>query len=127
MGMHFYVGENAGRLPPDLAEIGVLLGDDESIPVDLFVRPRTDGSQPAMDRLVALAAQKRWVNENAHYVYAGAGLKLTEIRDASRTPIIWENPSLTQDGINIAFADGHVQWVEFPGAFEILERAPNRN
>ncbi len=126
VGFVLYANEHDNRLPEDLegfytwqATTGV------GLMPSTFISPRTGTRLPdAMP--MAVEAQARWIAENGDVVYGGAGRKLTDIGPASQTPVAWTNPDWVNEGISIVFADGHVEWIAFPQAFDIIAKAPDQ-
>ncbi len=116
-GMFMYANDNKGTLPPTLGDV---FAGGYSGSIEIFLSPRI-GTQPPEVMAQAIDGQRDWINENTDYVYIGNGRKLTSIRNHSEMPIAWENPERVEEGINILFADGHVEFVEFPRAYELIE------
>jgi prepilin-type processing-associated H-X9-DG protein len=52
--------------------------------------------------------QARWVNENASYTYVGAGMNNTA--GAEEVVLHEKDDNHDQDGMNLLFGDGHVEW-----------------
>jgi prepilin-type processing-associated H-X9-DG protein len=60
------------------------------------------------------------VNANANYVYMGAGLNNTTPADR---PIVYEKQDdHDQDGMNILYGDGHVEWQAMPTALQEIQK-----
>ena len=70
----------------------------------------------------AMQKQAKWVNENAHYVYLGAGMKWNNAR--ADTVVLHEKPGAHHNqGMNILYGDGHVEWHTLPSAMQEIERS----
>ena len=92
VGAMLYANDNEMRLPPDLAALGEYGIEGE------MLASRRDGMP---------------------FVYVGGGETLTTV-DVD-TPIAYENPDFAEDGIAVLFADGHVEFVEFPAAYDLID------
>ena len=58
---------------------------------------------------------------NYNYVYLGNGRKLSQIRSAMSEPLLYELPTNHSDpGINVAYADGHVEMLSAQAAQILL-------
>jgi prepilin-type processing-associated H-X9-DG protein len=106
---------NGGKFPPTLAELVVKGGASP----DAFVSPRRDGTAPPHLLNADPAVRGRWVEENSHYAYVGAGLTSAAGPDVVLAYEKWEG---LDDGINVLFADGHVEWLPTSVAQERIER-----
>lgn len=115
MAMVLYANENRGKLPPDL---GTLV-KTEDIGPDVFVNPRAsnDATPPRNGDTDAGAA---FVNEHSDYIYVGSGLTNTA---GAETVIAYENPEGLDDGINLLFGDGHVEFYMMPAAMQLIEQS----
>ena len=98
MGAFMYATANLGFLPPDMDTLTT-----SGIPATLFVCPACAG-----DPTKPVASTGAFGNYN--YVYLGNGRKLSQIRSPSSEPLLYELPTNHSDpGINVAYADGHVE------------------
>jgi prepilin-type processing-associated H-X9-DG protein len=105
LGCIMYANEHNGAFPPDLGS----LVKTQDLAVDTFVSPQGQGQVPADLRGQKAEDQAAWVNQNADYVYLGAGKNLTIGAD---TAIAYEKSGTGKDGTtNVVFADGHVEAV----------------
>ncbi len=112
-----YANEHGDKYPDDFEDI--LRTQD--ITIDIFVSPRTATSLPAVPPGADRATiQGDWVNEHSDYIYLGRGLKSTS---PANKIIAYENPVQLADGINILFADGHVEFVGFFAIDEVFKAA----
>jgi prepilin-type processing-associated H-X9-DG protein len=107
-----YANENKGKFPDDAGT--VLLGGD--ITAEVFVSPRTGTAVP---RGLEGDALKNWANEQSDYVWLGKG-KTTNA--TSEEVLAYEKPERVTDGINVLYADGHVDWVSMPQAMQMIEK-----
>ena len=109
MAAFIYANDNRGAFPPDLA------GTMTDLSLEVYVSPRTGTSLPQGlegDEL------KTWINESSDYVYLGAG---KTSREPATVVIAYERQDGLTDGINILYADGHVEFVEMGRAQQIIE------
>jgi prepilin-type processing-associated H-X9-DG protein len=114
LGCIMYANNHNGRFPPDLET----LVQQEDLTAAVFSNPRAPHGPPPppADR----KEMARWVKDNSDYTYVGAGKKIDAGAD---TIIAYEKPDQATDGINIVFADGHVEWVEMPRARTMIQNA----
>ncbi|MBC7782598.1 MAG: hypothetical protein H7144_02070 [Burkholderiales bacterium] len=113
-----FANDNPGnKLPDDFEDI--LRTQDVS--ADIFVNPRTGNAVPPLPPgQTAAQALGEWVNTQSDYVYVGRGL--TDNAPADRI-IAYEKPAGLEQGINILYADGHVDFVTFPGVAAEFQRS----
>jgi prepilin-type processing-associated H-X9-DG protein len=111
-----HANEQKGRLPERLDEVLKL-----DVAPQVFVNPRSSTSLPTGLQGAALA---RWVNESSDYVYLGAGLNH---RTATpETVIAHEKPDGLEDGLNLLYGDGHVEFQNMDAAIEQIQKAQAR-
>jgi prepilin-type processing-associated H-X9-DG protein len=107
LGMAIYVYASAtksGRLPDD---IGTVVADTAMVP-SICLCPSVEREQKPDSGLTG-AALAAWVNANTDYVYLGWGRRVS---DDLETVILYELPRDHRgDGANVAFLDGHVEWI----------------
>lgn len=116
VGILLYSNENKNQYPPSLAE----LVKTQDLPFPIFDNPRggNDLSQPPQDVFNDADRLAQFVVENSDYIYVGAGL--TNSANAE-TIVAYENPDFVDDGINILFADGHVEFLAMDDALQMIE------
>jgi prepilin-type processing-associated H-X9-DG protein len=112
LGAMIYANDNKGRFPDDLGTLHAS-GD---LTLEVFVNPRTNTTLPPG---LKGDAAKRWLNEEADYVYVGKGKKHTAGPDEV---LAYERPGTVDEGINILFADGHVEFMLLPQATQVIEK-----
>jgi prepilin-type processing-associated H-X9-DG protein len=88
-----YANENAGKFPPNMQ----VLIDAGDVTPRQFVNPRA-GSPDAKD----------------HYIYIPGHTESSP----SDLVVIYENPAYVDEGLNIGFADGHVEFVRGEASLE---------
>ncbi|MDB5294299.1 MAG: hypothetical protein JWO31_282 [Phycisphaerales bacterium] len=104
-----YANENKGRFP---ATMGELFRKSE-LTAEVAVNPRVNtGPAPRFADPVQAA---KWVEANGGYVWIGGGLKTTEGPD---TIIGYEKEDGLTEGLNLLFADCHVEWYAMDAARE---------
>jgi prepilin-type processing-associated H-X9-DG protein len=114
--MLLHSNENRGKYPDTLGE---LLKQD--ITLEVFVCPSHENQVPPQLNGANLDAKMAWVNENADYVYLGAG-KTT--RSPADQVVIYERfENHDSDGINMLYADGHVEFHVMRNVLRELERS----
>jgi prepilin-type processing-associated H-X9-DG protein len=114
--MLLYSNEHRGKYPDDL---GILI-KTEDISIDVFTCPSSGTSIPPNIRNGSMAQKMAWVNEQSDYVYLGKGKTNTT---SPETVTVYEK--LTDhgnDGINMLFGDGHVEFQMLKGAKDLLQK-----
>jgi prepilin-type processing-associated H-X9-DG protein len=92
-----YCNDNQGQYPPDL----VALVKNEDITTGIFVCPSSnDTPATSPDSLLS----------GGHCSYIYLGQRLTTSADPT-TVVLYEDPGDHGDGVNMLFADGHVEFV----------------
>ncbi len=120
-GIMLYAIDNKGKYPADL---GALV-TSSPIGAEVFVDPSGNNGVPPEVRAGDAKAQAAWVNAHSDYVYIGANLN-----DASPAECIvaYGNPAYhNNQGANILYNDGHVEWLPIQRFNEELQRNANRN
>ena len=110
--VQIYANEHKGKFPATLAETLTV-----DISPEAFVNPRAETMLPPGLQGDEL---NQWINESSDYVYVGAGKNFTAPADVV---IAYERPGSVTDGLNILFADGHVEWQNMDQAMQTIERA----
>jgi prepilin-type processing-associated H-X9-DG protein len=105
-----YANAHQGRFAPSF---GVLLQQEDLSPM-VFFSPRSSHSPPpqpsdARERMA-------WVNDNSDYVYAGAD---KTSRSPASAVVAYEKLDDNTEGVNILFADGHVEFLTIEDARRI--------
>ncbi|HVT87354.1 MAG TPA: H-X9-DG-CTERM domain-containing protein [Tepidisphaeraceae bacterium] len=114
-----YANDNQGKFPPNLGELIL----KEELTAGSFICPSGNTQLP---NAVGPDIGKQiadWVNANSDYVYLGAG----KTAAAPAVDIIaYDKPGHhDNDGINILFADGHVDFVTMRQAMQMIaQQAP---
>jgi prepilin-type processing-associated H-X9-DG protein len=112
-----YANEHKGRYPQDL---GTLV-KSEPIDLDAFICPASGDSVPQNIRTAPKDAQATWVNDNSNFVYIGQGLNFNAPADAV---VLYERAdNHDQEGMNMLYADGHVEWNEMEVAEKLIKAA----
>lgn len=105
MACMLYANEHDHKYPPDM---GTLL-KTEDITIDVFLSPRTSTSIPASVKSGDVDAMTKWVDASGDFKYLGAGLS-----DSAAPEVVLAHERLDRklaDGINVLFADGHVEFI----------------
>ncbi len=109
-----YADKNGGKLPPDL---GSLVNGDV-VPA-VFISPT--GKQQIPTEKLPVAEMAAWVNEHSDYVYLGKGKK--NDLPADRLLAYEKLDSGGNEGVNMLFGDGHVEFVSMPQAMKFIEES----
>lgn len=92
MGVMMYANDHKEQFPKDLGgDVSAYLGG-----ADGFKRLWVDPLRP---------------NQQKPYVYLKLADKMSDVKDPAQAVMIYENHTTWDNGINVAFADGHVEWV----------------
>jgi prepilin-type processing-associated H-X9-DG protein len=119
-GVMLYANENKGKYPADLGALAVALQGELSW--DVFGCPTDGGIEaPGPDILNDPEKYRQFVNENTHYVYLGG--KLNAAAPADRILAYEHEEAHEQEGMNIVFNDGHVEWFTYDHAMQLIEKA----
>jgi prepilin-type processing-associated H-X9-DG protein len=108
-----YTNENDGRYPDDLGELIKM----EFVDLDAFISPRADTRKPDLQGIDEIAA---WVRDNSDYAYVAKGKALGDL--GAGDVVAYEKPEGLEDGINILFGDGHVDFIPFPYALDLINQ-----
>lgn len=116
MACLLYSNENKGKYPPDIG--AMLLTQD--VGMDVFISPRTRNEIPLDVRQADPPTQAEWLNVNSDYVYIGGGKRVTDV--GPNEVLAHERPDGLDDGINILYGDGHVEFVTMDRAMEQINK-----
>lgn len=102
-GAMMYANDHNGKFPVSLGEIAAT----EDLTIDVFVNPRGSHSAP---HGLPPEQVRQWIDQNSDYIWLGQGRKVAGFRSPSDEVLAYENPQGLSDGINILYADGHVDF-----------------
>jgi prepilin-type processing-associated H-X9-DG protein len=104
-----------GKFPDDFED----MLRTQDITADIFVNPRTETELPPVPAGKTQAeALGDWVNDKSDYVWVGKGKTNAAAAD---TILAYEKPDGLEDGINVLFADGHVDFISFDSLEEVFK------
>lgn len=115
MGVMMYANDHKGYLPPN---IKALCAGNYVKPQEL-VCPAT-GHTPAPGSTRAQQAANLTPGRHLSYTYLGKGQRLSQIRSPALHVLAYEPLTDHSDGINVLFADGHVEWFIAARAAKII-------
>ena len=106
MGVMMYANEHTLKLPKDLG--------------------------PDLDEYLGANSKQLWIdplrpNQKKPYVYLKLADKMTEVKDPATAVLIYENHTTWDAGINVAFADGHVEWIADEKQFKSMLDQTKKN
>jgi len=107
-----YANEHGGSFPNDLATVLLM----EELGADAFVCPATDNTAAGGATTRAVAANLT-AGGHLSYLYAGKGLTVKSPGDAV---VAYEPLSNHGAGMNVLYADTHVDWVDAPKARKLM-------
>ncbi|HEY1686166.1 MAG TPA: hypothetical protein VGG19_15475 [Tepidisphaeraceae bacterium] len=111
-----YSNEHNGKFPPDL---GTLVLTEEISP-RVFLCPSASSHLPAGFSTMSAEDQAVWVSKNSDYIYLGKGMNSSVNPDLI---VLYEkDANHRRDGMNILFADGHVDFNNLAGAHQMIEK-----
>lgn len=115
-----YCASHDGRYPAALAEIL-----EEDLVSSAFVCPATS-DRPAEGPTTREIAEQLSQPGHCSYIYVGQGL-VDPVPDAAHRVILYEQPANHEGrGVNMLFADWHVEWMSGGRAQAELDRATTR-
>lgn len=115
-GMMLYANENRGKYPPTLGE---LIKTEDMVP-EVFHNPRGGNDEPPLPANATAEDIAKYVDEHSDYIYLGAGKNNSS---PAEDILAYENPEGLEDGINILYGDGHVEFLAMPDAMREIEKA----
>lgn len=116
--MLMYASANKGEFPDKLEDV---LTSDPTLDRIVFVCPDDDKTPPSSASIQA-AAQGIASGKNCSYIYVGSGVTQS---DSADTVLMYEPLSLHhhyQPGMNVLFADGHVEYLSASAGQSILNQ-----
>jgi prepilin-type processing-associated H-X9-DG protein len=116
-GILIYADTHQGNYPPDLGTL-VKTGP---LTAAVFVCPSASTRLPG--RMTADQSSD-WVNANSDYIYIGANLKMGA--DPTIVVCYEKDDDHGGDGMNLLFADGHVEFMQLEAAHQAINNSINR-
>jgi len=114
MGILMYANDHQGNYPPDLGTL-VKTG---SVTAAVFVCPSAKTSPPGQ---MTRDESADWVNANSDYIYIGANLK--QGADPSVVVCYEKDDDHGGNGMNLLFADGHVEFMQLEAAHQAINNS----
>jgi prepilin-type processing-associated H-X9-DG protein len=111
-----YCNDNSDQYPDSFATI--LLNED--VTSGIFINPASNDT-PAVGPTTQAVANQLTVGGHLSYIYMGRGLNAKTV--TPDTIVAYEIPLTPPDGVNILFADGHVEWFDNTQAPRIIAKA----
>ncbi len=107
------------QYPPDF---GPLL-TEKKLSIDMFVSPHAGTKVPPEVRRGKPDEQANWVNTRSDFVYLGGDVGP---KADARTILVYERPD-GRPGMNMLFADGHIEWIDVDAARQMIEKQQKAN
>jgi prepilin-type processing-associated H-X9-DG protein len=107
-----YANDHAGKYPANVADLL-----DQALDPHIFLCPASNTTLPANYATMARADLARWLTDHGDYVYCGAGL--TTGADPAQI-VVYEKPEDHKTGMNILFADSHVEFKQMADAVQLI-------
>ena len=108
-----YANEHHLKMPDDLQT----LFDSEELGANVLVCPRSN--LPSLSGATTQAADAAITSNQASYIYLGKGLTLNAPADT----VLMHEPIVDHgDGMNVLFADAHVEWLDLAEAKKLIAR-----
>ena len=98
-------------------DFGPLLAE-RKLPINVFVSPHAGTQIPPDVRNGKLDEQTAWVNSRSDFVYLGADLKPNA---GPGSILVYERPD-GRPGMNVLFADSHIEWIDVESARQMIEK-----
>jgi prepilin-type processing-associated H-X9-DG protein len=118
-GILLYSNDNRGNFPEDYATLVKYMLDAGTSP-DVFACPSGHATLPMGAQQIPADQVVAWAREQSPYVYLGAG-KTNDV--AADVVILYERlGNHDNDGINMLFGDGHVEFQTTEQAEQMLQQ-----
>lgn len=114
-----YANEHGGAFPENLHEIL----EKEDITAEVFVCPSSNDTR-AVGPTTRAVLDEFDTPGHCSYIYLGKGL---DDKCDPQTPVLYEPPSIHHGGMNVLFADGHVEYFSGTDAPTILNATAVRS
>lgn len=111
-----YSNDRRGQYPPDLGTLVLT----EPIEPEVFLCPNDETELPKNYSEMNVQQRADWITRNSSYVYLGKGKNNAIAADA----IVLHEKETDHggDGVNIAYADGHVEFQPMPQAKQLIQQ-----
>ncbi len=114
-GLILYANENKGAAPPDLGTLVV-----EDLTAQVFICPSGNTAPPDIETQSKPDLLTKWINANSDYVYIKPAGPLVNL--GADVIVVYEKfEDHDNDGINILYADGHVEFMRAEDAHKEID------
>ncbi len=106
LALLLFAEDHDGKFPDHLADTLSHLGGAVSV-----LLPPGSTTQPPEDfQRQDRAAQVAWLDQHSGLVYLRSGVRLRDIKDPGKTPLVHQKPGLSAEPfVGVCFADGHAE------------------
>ena len=111
-----YNNDNQQKMPDDL---GVLINTEQLTP-SVFICPSGNTAMPPNFENMTPDEKATWVDGHSDYVYLGKGLLGNKI-DADHIVLYEKDGAHGNDGMNLLYGDGHVEWRDLATAKKAIQ------
>jgi prepilin-type processing-associated H-X9-DG protein len=102
-----YLNDHKSMFPERLSELGKYVGN-----LEVFSCPETEAEITVPED----------IDSKSSYTLIG-GFSLKDVKNPSEKLVLYESVKNHTEGANVAFADGHVEWVSSERLQELLKQA----
>jgi prepilin-type processing-associated H-X9-DG protein len=122
-----YSNDNQGKYPPDMATLATYMENNGMMNPRgaVLICPSSSNRLPPNIGMMPADQFAAWANDNSSYVYMGGNL--TNRTATADKIVMYEKPDDHQNqGMNLLYGDGHVEWMPMQQAVQMIQRQQQR-